>query len=266
MAVTGVNNTNSTGTSNSTSSSTGTLDRDAFLKLLVAEMSNQDPLNPMDEKDSIAQLAQFSSLEQMQQLNESFTASSKNSQATQAFSMVGKWADYTTSTGATAMGHIDSVTLTDGVPSFTIDGNSVEFGNVSSVYSGLGTFGQNDSCTLALQLLGQQVQYTDPSTGNSMVGKPDSVSMTNGWPTLSINGSSVSLGDITDTYGVSSTSTSSGSKAVAAAMVGKKVDYVNGDTTGSGKVISYKSTDSGTTVNVGGTDIDISKITKVYKS
>ena len=40
------------------------LDKNAFLKLLIAELSNQDPLNPMED-----QMAQFSSLEQMQNMN-----------------------------------------------------------------------------------------------------------------------------------------------------------------------------------------------------
>ena len=45
--------------------------RDDFLKMLVAQLKNQDPLNPMDGKDMAAQLAQFSSVEQLIQLNES---------------------------------------------------------------------------------------------------------------------------------------------------------------------------------------------------
>ncbi|MGL5652746.1 MAG: flagellar hook assembly protein FlgD [Paraclostridium sp.] len=44
--------------------------KDLFLKLLVAQMSNQDPLNPQDPTQYVTQLAQFSSLEQMQSLNE----------------------------------------------------------------------------------------------------------------------------------------------------------------------------------------------------
>lgn len=41
------------------------LDKDAFLRLLITELSNQDPMNPMDDREFIAQMAQFSTLEQM---------------------------------------------------------------------------------------------------------------------------------------------------------------------------------------------------------
>ena len=44
--------------------------RDAFLKLLVAQMKNQDPLKPQDNSQFVAELAQFSSLEQSMGINE----------------------------------------------------------------------------------------------------------------------------------------------------------------------------------------------------
>lgn len=53
-----------------TNEGNGMLGKDAFLKLLVTQLSNQDPLNPMEDKEFIAQMAQFSTLEQVQQLNE----------------------------------------------------------------------------------------------------------------------------------------------------------------------------------------------------
>ncbi|MBA3917150.1 MAG: hypothetical protein C0516_01025 [Gemmatimonas sp.] len=47
----------------------GTMGRDEFLKMLVAQLKNQDPLNPMDGKDMAAQLAQFSTVEQLIAMN-----------------------------------------------------------------------------------------------------------------------------------------------------------------------------------------------------
>ena len=49
------------------------LGRDAFMKMLIAQMQNQDPLNPMESADFSAQLAQFSSLEQMINMNTSLS-------------------------------------------------------------------------------------------------------------------------------------------------------------------------------------------------
>ena len=49
------------------------LDKDDFLKLLVAKLSNQDPLSPMGDEDFVAQLAQFSSLEQLKNMNDNLT-------------------------------------------------------------------------------------------------------------------------------------------------------------------------------------------------
>lgn len=53
------------------------LDKDAFLRLLTTQLSNQDPLSPMEDREFIAQLAQFSSLEQMTALNKSIETNSK---------------------------------------------------------------------------------------------------------------------------------------------------------------------------------------------
>ncbi|MBN2803656.1 MAG: hypothetical protein JXR91_11215 [Deltaproteobacteria bacterium] len=62
---------------NSTQSFPGTethgnsdIDKNAFLKLLMAQLQNQDPMEPMSNSDFVAQMAQFSSVEQLQAVNE----------------------------------------------------------------------------------------------------------------------------------------------------------------------------------------------------
>ena len=74
-------------TSNLYSSDTKTLGKDDFLKLLVTQLQNQDPLNPTDSTEFVSQLAQFSSLEQLTSVNDNlkvvqlFEQSINNSQA-----------------------------------------------------------------------------------------------------------------------------------------------------------------------------------------
>lgn len=52
----------------------GQLGKDEFLKMLVAQLQNQDPLNPMNGDQMAAQLAQFSSLEQLTNINDALEA------------------------------------------------------------------------------------------------------------------------------------------------------------------------------------------------
>lgn len=69
------------------------LGRDAFLKLMVAQLKNQNPLDPKDNQAFVAQLAQFSTVEGIEKLNKTATGfeSSMNSKnALQASSLVGR--------------------------------------------------------------------------------------------------------------------------------------------------------------------------------
>ncbi len=54
-------------------SGVSTPDKTEFLNLLVAQLKNQDPLNPMDNTEFVTQLAAFSSLEQLMSINQAVT-------------------------------------------------------------------------------------------------------------------------------------------------------------------------------------------------
>ena len=70
-----------------------TLDKDSFMKLMLAQMKNQDPTNPMKSHEMAAQLAQFTSVEQMQNMNTTLTDmknGQKPSEGFQALNFIGK--------------------------------------------------------------------------------------------------------------------------------------------------------------------------------
>ncbi len=69
------------------------LGQKAFLKLMITQLENQDPLSPQENSEFIAQLAQFSSVEGLERLNGNFDSFAQNfvdNQALQASSLVGR--------------------------------------------------------------------------------------------------------------------------------------------------------------------------------
>src|SRR5690606_29942522 len=88
-----------------------TLDYNSFLKLLVAEMSHQDPLNPTDSTQYISQFASFSSVEQAIQTNKKLDSLMTVSALTQANSLIGRTA---TSADGSVSGLVEAVRVVDG--------------------------------------------------------------------------------------------------------------------------------------------------------
>ncbi|MCQ6280196.1 flagellar hook assembly protein FlgD [Bacillus sp. EB600] len=101
-----------------------TLGKDDFLKILMTQLQNQDPLNPMQDKDFVAQMATFSSLEQMTNLNSSmdkFIKSVEQNQFMQASSMIGKTVTYSDDQNNENTAVVKSVLFKDGSTSFQLD-------------------------------------------------------------------------------------------------------------------------------------------------
>jgi flagellar basal-body rod modification protein FlgD len=67
----------------------GDLDKDAFLKLFLAQLKNQDPTNPMESHELAAQLAQFTSLEKLNNIDEGIGAMAKQADPNKSFDALG---------------------------------------------------------------------------------------------------------------------------------------------------------------------------------
>jgi flagellar basal-body rod modification protein FlgD len=116
------------------SQGSSSLGKDDFLKILMTQLQNQDPLNPMQDQDFISQMATFSSLEQMTNLNTSmdnFVESAEQNQFMQASSMIGKTVTYLDDQDNEMTAVVQSVLFRDGSTSFQLNDD-----NQTSITSG----------------------------------------------------------------------------------------------------------------------------------
>ncbi len=114
------------GASQSAQTAGPAVDYQSFLKLLVAEMKNQDPSNPMDSTQYVAQLATFSQVEQSVQMNSKLDQMLQASAMAQADALLGH--EITSADGATT-GTVAEVKLTSsGLLATLTDGSQVAIG------------------------------------------------------------------------------------------------------------------------------------------
>ncbi|MDX2466762.1 MAG: flagellar hook capping FlgD N-terminal domain-containing protein [Acidimicrobiia bacterium] len=109
----------------SASSGLGSLDSDAFLKLLVAQMKYQNPLAPTDASAMLAQTAQFTTVETLQSISETNQALLGFQQTTMALSVVGKEVNAYSLDGTPVQGKVETVRFTADGPFLALD-NGVE--------------------------------------------------------------------------------------------------------------------------------------------
>ena len=87
----------------------GSLGEDAFMKLLVTQMQNQDPLSPTDSSQMMSQLAQFTSVEQLNNLASATTALQLGQDFAGAVALIGHTVTYQKADGTQATGVVSGV-------------------------------------------------------------------------------------------------------------------------------------------------------------
>jgi flagellar basal-body rod modification protein FlgD len=127
-AVAGINTVASNYSSDSTQARTPqqVLGQDDFLKLLVTQMTSQDPLDPQKDTDFIAQMAQFSSLEQAKTM--------QNDMATlQANSLLGRTVMLSTDDNSYVGGVVSAVQIQAGTPQIVVNGQSYDLSQLAGI-------------------------------------------------------------------------------------------------------------------------------------
>ncbi len=121
-------------TATKTAASKNDVDYQSFLKLLVAQMKNQDPTNPMDSTQYMAQLAAFSQVEQSVQMNTKLDQMLQSSVLGQADALIGRTV---TSADGEVSGKVDEVRLTsNGMVAVLEDGKEVVVGAGMTISGG----------------------------------------------------------------------------------------------------------------------------------
>ncbi len=103
-----------------------TLDQDDFLKLLVTQMTTQDPLKPMEDLSSFSQLASFSALEQNK-------ATQASMAVIQANSMLGHFVQVAGEYGQPMVGQVEQVLMIEGQPQVVVDGERFTLDKISAI-------------------------------------------------------------------------------------------------------------------------------------
>ena len=114
-------------TTTTSAANKASIDYDAFLNLLVAQLKYQDPTEPQDPAQFMSQLASFSSVEQQIQSNEKLDALVLSNMFGQASSLIGRTV---TSADQTQSGVVASVTLVNGsLTALLADGTNIAMGD-----------------------------------------------------------------------------------------------------------------------------------------
>ncbi len=113
--------------------STTAVDKDMFLKLMVQQLKNQDPMNPTDSSAFLAQTAQFTSLEKLEAVASQSAESLTAQMAFGASGLVGRSITYTGADGQQATGTVGSVRFTSNGPLLGVNGAEIAISDITKV-------------------------------------------------------------------------------------------------------------------------------------
>jgi len=109
------------------------LNLDAFIKMLVAELQNQDPLNPMNNTEILQQVSQIRAIESNQRLTETLQSVMLGQNVNTASSLLGRTITGLTDDSKKITGVVDRVSIEDNVPRLHLGDQSIQLKNVAEI-------------------------------------------------------------------------------------------------------------------------------------
>ncbi|HEY2951227.1 MAG TPA: flagellar hook capping FlgD N-terminal domain-containing protein [Verrucomicrobiae bacterium] len=99
-----------------------TLDQSDFLKLVLAQLTNQDPMNPQKDTEFIAQMTQFTALEQSKSMQGDIAKLQTDQQFMQANAVLGRVVTLQDDQGALIRGTVNAIQVEEGTPKLVVNG------------------------------------------------------------------------------------------------------------------------------------------------
>lgn len=109
------------------------LDVDQFLKLMITELQNQDPLNPTDNQAILEQINVIREITQSDKMVDTLDSVLLGQNISSASNMIGKKITALDDAGKEVSGQVDRVTIVDGQPKLHVGGNEVQLNNVRDI-------------------------------------------------------------------------------------------------------------------------------------
>lgn len=109
------------------------LNMEDFIKLMVSELQNQDPLNPMDNSQMLQQLSQMQSINSSKKLTETLDSVLLGQNLANASNLIGKVVVGLTADGKEVTGTVDKATLVNNVPYLNVGDDSIPISNVKYI-------------------------------------------------------------------------------------------------------------------------------------
>ena len=110
-----------------------TMGQDDFLKLLVTQFTNQDPMSPMKDTEYIAQMAQFTTLEQTKSMSSEISKLRTDNQLLQANALLGRTVELQADKDNRTLGVVSAVEVNAGTPQIVVNGQPYDLGTLLTI-------------------------------------------------------------------------------------------------------------------------------------